>query len=549
MVLINGRRAAPVAGQEDFATNLRLIPAAAIERIDINLDGGSAIYGSDAVGGVINIILKEDYTGYSLTARYENSSTGGHLKRINGYGGYNWSSGSLSGSFYFDEQDPVSSRSAGFVTLEYRDDYPEHPFSDQRQFDRFRSGAVDPFPNPFFVSPSLILPSGQDGTGAIEADFIPLDPDLDNIDSPPSDLTDGSENIALTIAYMQDITSKLKLSADLVYLETKTSRQAESLISPNEYYVPESNAFNPFGRDVSVLYYPTEEIRTGLVNTDQLDFPIESLSVGLELEYSFNDSHKMTASYSRSRSVGDGSLSNVLGIPQFRRDFSIPDEVYARLEDILASPDPTVAINLFGDGSAQNSTFSEFVEAAPSFNPETIIQDGEAYLAGYLYNIPGGRVEYSVGGEARRESLRGFVLNQSFGGVPDPDRDVYALFSELYFPIIGDRNTKAWAKALDLDIDLRYDSYSVEGALGTDPDTGDPVIVEATFDHLSPRIGLAWTPQDSLTLRASWSQAFRAPITSQLLSTVGLSTTLGAFDPISFEFIPSAVSVFGPNPD
>ena len=62
-MLVNGRRVAGAAGEQNFFTNLRGIPAAAIDRVEIALDGGAPIYGSDAVAGVINIVLKKDYQG------------------------------------------------------------------------------------------------------------------------------------------------------------------------------------------------------------------------------------------------------------------------------------------------------------------------------------------------------------------------------------------------------------------------------------------------------------------------------------------------------
>jgi iron complex outermembrane receptor protein len=74
LLLINGRRA-PKTGQETGADGYDLsgIPLAAIDRIDVLLDGASAIYGADAVGGVINVILKKGYSGTTVRLGYENT--------------------------------------------------------------------------------------------------------------------------------------------------------------------------------------------------------------------------------------------------------------------------------------------------------------------------------------------------------------------------------------------------------------------------------------------------------------------------------------------
>lgn len=111
---------AGAAGEENFLTNLRGIPAAAIDRVEIALDGGAPIYGSDAVAGVINVVLKKDYQGGSLGVRAESSSTGANQNRLNGYFGRNWATGSASGTFAFTESRPVDSRKAGYVTTDLR---------------------------------------------------------------------------------------------------------------------------------------------------------------------------------------------------------------------------------------------------------------------------------------------------------------------------------------------------------------------------------------------------------------------------------------------
>lgn len=74
LVLMNGRRIAGTGEEDDFA-NILNVPLSAIERVDIQLDGASAVYGSDAIGGVVNFITKKNYTGLSVDYRHEFSST------------------------------------------------------------------------------------------------------------------------------------------------------------------------------------------------------------------------------------------------------------------------------------------------------------------------------------------------------------------------------------------------------------------------------------------------------------------------------------------
>ncbi|WP_082112859.1 TonB-dependent receptor [Pseudoxanthomonas suwonensis] len=94
LTLLNGARLPYDGGMQ--ATDVAVIPVAAIDRFEVLLDGASAIYGSDAVGGVANIILKRDYDGAELTARYGEATSGGYEQtQVSAVVGTAWSSGSL----------------------------------------------------------------------------------------------------------------------------------------------------------------------------------------------------------------------------------------------------------------------------------------------------------------------------------------------------------------------------------------------------------------------------------------------------------------------
>ena len=95
LVLLNGRRTAGVAGVEDNYANLVNVPLSAIERVDIQLDGSSAVYGADAIGGVVNFITKKNYTGATFQVRDEYSSTDANASKVSFQGGYGWGSGQI----------------------------------------------------------------------------------------------------------------------------------------------------------------------------------------------------------------------------------------------------------------------------------------------------------------------------------------------------------------------------------------------------------------------------------------------------------------------
>ena len=103
LVLVNGRRLAP--SSEGRTTDISLIPLSAVERVEILTDGASAIYGSDAVGGVVNFILRDDFQGADTDAGYGSVTSGRHDEaHFNQVFGTNWGSGNALLSLGYQDQ-------------------------------------------------------------------------------------------------------------------------------------------------------------------------------------------------------------------------------------------------------------------------------------------------------------------------------------------------------------------------------------------------------------------------------------------------------------
>ncbi len=127
LLLIDGHRVAPGGLNGDIA-DISLIPLSAVDRIEIVTDGASAIYGSDAVGGVVNVILKKDFDGAETRARYGSVSDGGsHETQIGQTYGKTWSSGSAVLSYEYLDSTPLSAADREFsrTAIERTDLLPE----------------------------------------------------------------------------------------------------------------------------------------------------------------------------------------------------------------------------------------------------------------------------------------------------------------------------------------------------------------------------------------------------------------------------------------
>ena len=116
LVLLNGKRVAGSPTMGGTSINLNTIPMAAVERVEVNLDGGSAIYGSDAIGGVINVVLKEGYEGLTFQGRIGSpSENGGDEKSGSIVAGITGEKGSLMTVYEHDKKDIIYSRDRDYL--------------------------------------------------------------------------------------------------------------------------------------------------------------------------------------------------------------------------------------------------------------------------------------------------------------------------------------------------------------------------------------------------------------------------------------------------
>lgn len=119
LTLLNGRRLA--YNSVNQGVDISAIPIAAIDRVEIVADGASALYGSDAVGGVANIVLKREYDGVSASARFGASTSGGNEQQQYGVvGGQAWSSGGVIATFNYETSTPILARQRAYTINQSR---------------------------------------------------------------------------------------------------------------------------------------------------------------------------------------------------------------------------------------------------------------------------------------------------------------------------------------------------------------------------------------------------------------------------------------------
>ncbi len=223
LVLLNGRRiAGEGAGNGDF-TDISSIAVNSIDRIEILTSGASAVYGADA--GVVNIILKKNYTGLTASARLETSNTGASSERYSLTSGNSWGSGNLTATVSYTSQESVSARRFGLLTR----DFSSQGGRDLRQLTSTRGVFIlDPEVTNLvdasdeFARNGILLPTNS-GPVDFDSDTSAFERVArDSLDEVlPISLSPANELTSVTARLTQDIDSKYvtQFFADLSYSE------------------------------------------------------------------------------------------------------------------------------------------------------------------------------------------------------------------------------------------------------------------------------------------------------------------------------------------
>ncbi len=428
LILINGRRQ-PAAGTIGRFTDVSNIPLAAIDHIEVLLDGASAIYGSDAIGGVVNIVLKRNYQGAESRARratYNGDSSEYELSQVFGA---NWSGGSLLLGYQYDHTEGLDAATRSYAAN-----------SDQRPFggDNFSLVGGNPgvILNPFTRQGAFLIPSGQDGTALTTADLIA-----------GTRLVNGNEKLKLIPASemhsaFATLTQSVTRNAELEISGRYTERPIENYISSSVYTlrVPSTNPFyvNPFGTNFVLVAYDMAQ---------DLDLN------GRGKATTYDIGGRLTANL-----PGDWGLR--ADVAWARQDLQFHQSVlnFPALNAALADANPDTAFNPFGDGPNTPASTLALIQtirrerSSADASQVTFVADGP------LLPLPGGVMRGAFGLGHRTESIDTGSGNDFRTGVLD--RDVDSAFAELTFPLVGAANSLPLIDALSLSIAARWENYS-----------------------------------------------------------------------------------------
>jgi iron complex outermembrane recepter protein len=460
LVLVNGRRQAP-SGTAGAFVDISSIPAAAVDRIEVVTDGGSALYGSDAVGGVVNIVLRDNYEGAETRARY-GEALDARERQISQIVGTNWLEGNaLIGYQFYDRQ--ALSQSARF----YSANEDKRPFGgdDFRLFMSNPGNILDPRTG----IPAFAIPAGQDGTSLQTGDLLPHEVNLQGVNE-AADLLPHQQVHGVFFNARHRFSDDLSFRADGRYSRREMEQQLFAL--PVTIPVPVSNPFfvNPFPGPVVLVAYSLSDDLGAVQTKGRTDTLTAGADATLDLSGSWQG--RLSASYAREK----------LG---WRAHNQIN---FAALMAAVADPDPATAFNPFGDGSHTNPDTLNAIRRSEELRAVSQLANVNLMADGTMFQSIGGAAKLAAGLDYREEALERPLSNLKRVG-----RSIVAGFAELEVPILEEANAVPIARELAVSLAFRHEHYSDFGAT------------------TNPRVGLTWAPIEALKVRGTWGTSFRAP--------------------------------------
>ena len=524
LVLLNGRRMAPFAraddGQKSF-TDLSTIPMEAVDRIEVLKDGASSTYGADAIAGVVNIILRKDFTGVILKA------TAGESKYEDGEmgkGSLTWGMGKLDTDGYnvlvnaeiYRNNTLLNKDRASRAWIGHGDIRPwGYPLGTQFATGNTVAGTAsasptgairDPATNNYVTLPgcaTFSVSTPQDPNGGClwhQDQFRSMQPQIDGVNL----YTRGTKNLA----------NDMQVYAELGYSKRDTSfTLVPPSITPTVAFPP--NAATPSG----VINFGSGAGTTIMLAANH---PQNPYGVPVRVRYSAWDVGPST------RSVNNEFNRFVVGLKGAAMGWDF-DTAYVHSEsklDLLYSNMLNMKVVKDALGNSASPYFPYYIGAQAGKNPASLyaamtrtatshsttkVDVFDIKASRELMQLPGGALGLAVGAEHRREKLDNPSLSGSEDGsinssyvAAKGDEKISAVFAEIAAPVLS---------SVELSAAVRYDKYT-------------------NFSSTTPKFGAKWTPLKTFAVRGTYSEGFRAPGAAEAGAASQSTGTATVRDPI-----------------
>lgn len=500
LVLVNGHR---LVGQGIVQTipDPSVVPAGLLDRIEVVLDGGSSVYGSDAIGGVVNLITRRSFDGIAANLRY------GHADGYNSYdgdltAGRTWDTGSAIVGFAYAKRDGILGIDRDFFSNDHRD----------RGGSDFRSAACAPG-NITVAGTSYALPGRVAGT------TNRCDPtDYAHVIFPET-----RYNVFGTVT--QDLGNRVEANVT-GYWAKRSPRPGFAQLTTSGGVITSANPyFRAIGAETSQsvtfsyapVFGPTNVFRQEL----------ESWGVTPGLKWNIDGNWQLRASVNYGESTTESFQ---------------PTLNQAAVTAALVGTTTGTALNPYDLTATNADVLARIRDSARIARSRQELVQGRVIADGVLFSLGGGDVRLAVGVETLEETLRASLYdgpldesartNWAFGS-----RNVRSAFGELFVPLVGEGNALPGMRRLDLSASVRHDDYSDVGG------------------QTNPKFGLNYEPFEGFVLRGAYGTSFHAPSLGDSVGAVdtqatvlATSTTRAPGSPAS-DLLRPTIRIAGGNPD
>ncbi len=583
LILVDGRRVG-YSGILGGVTDISTIPLSLVERIEILLDGASAIYGSDAVGGVVNIITRKDYAGLELDLNYGRPHESGYNEtRLSASLGRPWDGGRATFGYEFFRDSGLDASSRDTIQLANRNDRNNQKTGlagpQMRAYSYFFDGSCDEDKAVVYVLDGRVITrseyAGLDAASqamavchadvTLPSGFMAGD-DLNGIEifGPPdwgedaelgTSLRPEQQHHAFNVGVDQSITKTTTLHATMRYAEKRAD--SERGLSAVSGTLAAGNPYNPFGRDVS--------IRGQVLNAPPTVFESKNKNffVGLGADGTLGERWQWEAEFTRGEDKLEAQRFNVFDSATVNLGLGsdgVSESVIARISGISMEECEQERVQQGGTRISYSSFFGGncTVWGAP---PEPIDPFGdlspyvlpglttattnrttgfEALARGVLFDLPGGPMTLVVGYDYRQDLLDTMSEFHNVSGSCSPvscpnrspvgatafdtrvSRDNHAAFFETLVPLFGGDNAQPGIQRLNLTFSGRYDSYSNVDVEYRESASGDAGTLDANDpgSDFTWNVGLIYRPNDNMQFKVNRLTAFVAPQLNQLVTRV-----------------------------
>jgi len=483
LLLVNGHR---IVGSGILQTypDPTVIPPNMIERVEVIPDGGSSIYGSDAIGGVINFITRKHASGIEVDGKIGFS---GGYRTVDGsiFAGKEWTGGSLMLSYSYAWHNNIQGGSQPYVSQNNTaQGGTDRRVSTCALTNIIANGVT-------YAQPNLVAGTVNKCDTSQYADIYPREQRHSAYAALDQDLTD---NLHFNMSAYYSRRDTTTLTAPLATNGTITSA--------NPYFQPIGTATTQ-----SVLFNYTSVFGAqGLSNPAR--FESWGLTPTFEWKLGHNWNLKAMGNYGHSfNSTTERAINNDVA----NAALASTSTATALNPYILSQTNPTVL--------AAIRDYQNYSQAKQDLGEVRLVADGP------VVSLPGGDARLAVGAEYHHEGIESRI---AFGPTATPKqnavaatRNVKSVYGEVFVPVFGNSNAVPGIAGFDLTGSVRYDSYDDVG--GT----------------TNPKIGFSYRPVRWMTVRGNWGTSFHAP---------SLADTSGAVDervtsiPVATNLAPGSVA-------